>query len=88
MSERPARLAFTSVRPDGTTHHYALAPPGQLARAFDADPIGVGRGLLQQDERTVHIQARATALWGRWYEDRLEVPLHRWWRHFPGVDEF
>lgn len=88
MSEGSPRFRFTSVRPDGTTHHYALAPPGQLAHAFDADPIGEGKQLLQLDERTIRVQARAVAQWGRWYEGQLDIPLHRWWRHFPGAEEF
>jgi hypothetical protein len=40
------------------------------------------------DERTVRIQARAVAQWGRWYEGSVDFPLHRWWQHFPGAEEF
>lgn len=88
MNPGPPRFRFTCVRPDGTVQHYALAPPGHLARAFDADPTGEGKRLLQHDERTLRIQARAVALWGRWYAHTLDVPLHRWWRHMPGTEEF
>jgi len=88
VSKGPPRARFTSAQPDGTIHHYALAPPGQLARAFDADPTGEGKRLLMLDERTVRIQARAVAQWGRWYEWTLGVPLHRWWQHFPGAEAF
>lgn len=88
MSAGAPRLRFTSIRPDGTVQHYALAPPAHLARAVDADPTGEGKRLLQLDERTIRIQARAVARWGRWYAHTLDVPLHRWWRHMPDTDAF
>ena len=76
MSEPLWQLVFTSVQPDGSEQRYVLAAPGQLARAYAADPIGLGWELTQADYQVLRIQARAAARWGRWYGDPRASP---WW---------
>jgi hypothetical protein len=76
VSDERAPLLFTSVQPDGSERSYALVMPSALARAYAADPIGVGWALTQSDYPVLRIQARAAARWGRWYGDPRASP---WW---------
>ena len=81
VSTHLTRFTFTSVQPDGSEQTYELLSPGQLARAYTDDPIGVNKALSQIDPRTLRVQAHAATLWGA-----ADLRAAAWWNAFPADD--